>query len=229
VTYDANNHLNLPSAWTDWPLAESTNLLYLETAYGGILPNSYIGIQQPQSTGGATPIDTCPVIEVLGADVGSRSAMASAAAPRRSLSQRLSPGAVGHLRLSTIRQVAFYTQSEPLPMADYPRHQTRGRKQTRPRRLLPRLHDGQHLILTGNRYDVPGTAASELITLQDVTIELGLTVLTLVDNLTNTYIRSSVTLNANVALATMARRFMSPSAMATPPRCSSPLRSNRRP
>jgi hypothetical protein len=204
VTYDATTgHLNLPSAWTDWPLAESSNLLYLETAYSGILPNSYIGIQQPQSAGGATPIDICPVIQILGADVGSRSAYGiSSRTTALTLASAVPWNVSATLKLSTVRQLTFYTQSEPLPMADTP-----DTKPVEGNKLVlggfyPGLHDGQHLILTGNRNDVHGTSASELITVQDVTIELGLTVLTFVDNLTNSYVRSSVTLNANVALAT---------------------------
>jgi hypothetical protein len=197
VTYNTSTNLpNPPSDWCDWTLNETGTLLYLDTAYSGILPNSYIGIQMRGTT-----IDASLIIQVSTADVGSRSAYGlSTKTTALNLEATVPWSTTG--KLSEIRQVTIYAQSEQLTLADTPvSHPVTGNKLVLGG-FYPRLQDQQTIILTGNRSDVTGTSASELITLQDVTIEKGFTILTFVDNLANSYQRSSVTLNANVALAT---------------------------
>lgn len=201
VTYNSNGQVNLPSAWPDWTLSESGTLLYLDTAYSGILPNSYIGIQMP-----GVAIDASQVIQANTADVGSRSAYGlSTRTTALNLDATVPwevPGFSGKGTLADIRQVTIYAQSEPLTLADVTINQPVTGNTLVLGGFYPGLQDNQVIILTGNRSDVTGTAASELITLQDVSIVEGSTVLTFVDNLDNSYVRSSVMLNANVALAT---------------------------
>ena len=64
------------------------------------------------------------------------------------------------------------------------------------------LKAGQVVAVTGQRSDLQGVTATELMTLLDVTIEKGLTQLIFEKSLINSYIGSTVTINANVALAT---------------------------
>jgi predicted phage baseplate assembly protein len=200
MTFSANN---TPSQH-EWKMKdESSYLIYLDAAYNSILPGSYIGVQQA-----GVSIDTCQVIQVTKADSGSRTAYGvSSKTTALTLNSPVPWGSPsfqgdGDECLSDIRQVTIYAQSELLTLANEPvKHPVKGNKLVLGG-FYPDLQDNQHIILTGNRKDLPGASASELITLQDVTIEKGWTVLTLVNSLANSYIRSSVTLNANVALAT---------------------------
>jgi len=63
------------------------------------------------------------------------------------------------------------------------------------------LRAGQHVCLTGMRTDLSGVTASEFATIADVLLVSGFTTIIFEQALTYTYVRNSVTINANVALA----------------------------
>jgi predicted phage baseplate assembly protein len=58
------------------------------------------------------------------------------------------------------------------------------------------------VILSGERDDLKGVFASETLTVKEVILESGFTVITLNQSLSHSYVRKSVTINANVANAT---------------------------
>lgn len=64
------------------------------------------------------------------------------------------------------------------------------------------LTPGQPVALSGTQSDPPGVTANEILFLQSITHIAGFTVLGFSTGLKNSYIRSSVTISANVALAT---------------------------
>jgi predicted phage baseplate assembly protein len=64
------------------------------------------------------------------------------------------------------------------------------------------LKAGQTVILTGTRSDLDGVVESEAITIADVHFTAGLTTLVFQQALANSYVRTTVTINANVAAAT---------------------------
>lgn len=64
------------------------------------------------------------------------------------------------------------------------------------------LEAGRPVVVTGKRKDLDGVTDSEVMILADVLFNEGYTELVLVSNLANEYERASVTVNANVALAT---------------------------
>jgi len=64
------------------------------------------------------------------------------------------------------------------------------------------LKPGQRIILTGERNDLIGVVASETFTLKDVVLEEGFTVITLNQEPLYSYVRNTVIINANIALAT---------------------------
>ncbi len=64
------------------------------------------------------------------------------------------------------------------------------------------LAAGQPVAVTGTRADKQGETASEVVTISGLSLVDGYTVLTLNPQLTGTYVRSTVTVNANVAPAT---------------------------
>jgi len=64
------------------------------------------------------------------------------------------------------------------------------------------LYAGRTVIVSGMRADLTGVTAAEAAVIADVTLAGGFTTLTLLGDLTNPYVRDSVSVNANVALAT---------------------------
>jgi predicted phage baseplate assembly protein len=64
------------------------------------------------------------------------------------------------------------------------------------------LKPGKTVILTGTRSDLDGVVGSEAMTIADVQFTAGFTTLVFQQALASTYVRSTVTINANVAAAT---------------------------
>jgi predicted phage baseplate assembly protein len=106
------------------------------------------------------------------------------------------------LRSTTIR-----SGSQPLELAALPIDEPLGSGTAEERQLtldslVLGLEAGQPLILTGERADLPGVTASEVVILSDVVHSAGLTTLFWETGLAYPYLRKTVTLNANVAAAT---------------------------
>jgi hypothetical protein len=68
--------------------------------------------------------------------------------------------------------------------------------------LVLGLAIGRPIAITGERHDLPGVYASEIAVLADIVHDKGLTTFFFEAGLTYTYVRATVTLNANVVLAT---------------------------
>jgi hypothetical protein len=64
------------------------------------------------------------------------------------------------------------------------------------------LKPGQRVIISGERSDLEGVFVSESLVLKEVVLEAGFTVLTFTSVLVNSYVRNTVVINANIALAT---------------------------
>lgn len=104
----------------------------------------------------------------------------------------------------TVRKTTAYVQSERLILAELPIIDplTKGITQLQLSRMVIGLQIGQPVILTGELDDLPGITRSEVVLLSDIEHSGGYTQLTFKEGLQNTYIRKTVTLNANVAKAT---------------------------
>jgi hypothetical protein len=104
--------------------------------------------------------------------------------------------------LSAIRDITMYAQSDQLDLAEAPiENIVQGDTITLDSIYLD-LKSGQRVIINGEREDLKGVYASETRTLKEVIIEDGFSVITFDKSLTNTYVRNTVTLNANIARAT---------------------------
>jgi hypothetical protein len=102
----------------------------------------------------------------------------------------------------SLRETTAYVQSDQLPIADLPvLDPVQGTSVTLDGAYFG-LSIGQTVVLTGTRADLDGVVESEALTLSDVAFGGGYTTLSFEEGLTNTYVRGSVTINANVALAT---------------------------
>ncbi len=102
----------------------------------------------------------------------------------------------------TVRGTSVFLQSEKLELADLPIvGEVEGQSVTLDQTYFD-LKPGQTVILTGTRADLEGVVDSEALTIADVTFSEGYTTLSFRRALANSYVRDSVTINANVALAT---------------------------
>ena len=68
------------------------------------------------------------------------------------------------------------------------------------------LQPGQRIIITGEQSDLEGVVVSESLVLKDVVLEGGFTVITFTSVPVHSYVRDTVIINANVALATHGER-----------------------
>jgi predicted phage baseplate assembly protein len=102
----------------------------------------------------------------------------------------------------TIRGTSVLVQSEQLIPADVPIDEDVANDSVTLDRAYLGLKTGRAVIVTGNRSDLPSETVSETRTLKNVRIEAGFTVLVFDTELSYPYLRPTVTINANVALAT---------------------------
>ena len=103
-----------------------------------------------------------------------------------------------------VRKTTVHLESEELPLAQTPIEDivpAQDGTVTLDRVYLG-LKVGQTVILTGERNNLKGSLTSEVRKLNDVVIETGFTVITFDQLLTYSYVRKTVTIDANVALAT---------------------------
>ena len=197
VTY--NGHIpKLPSEWKEWDLNEKCDTIHLDNEYKEIVPGSFVAVMKPKDT-----MDSAKIYEIKTVRVGSRTSYGISS---KSTSLGISTGGCWYnnkkKKLSAIRRITLFVQNESLSLADLPIDDVvRGDLITLDR-WYPGLRKGQKIILTGERTDLKGTTASEVMELNEVFVAKGYTVLRFTASLLNTYIRSSLTLNANVALAT---------------------------
>jgi hypothetical protein len=101
-----------------------------------------------------------------------------------------------------IRETSVLAQSEQLPLADLPITENVEKTELILDNVYFGLNKRQAIILTGERTDLEGVTESEVVILQDVVINDGYTELTFSEPLKHSYIRSTVTINANIVLAT---------------------------
>jgi predicted phage baseplate assembly protein len=101
-----------------------------------------------------------------------------------------------------MRTTVALVQSESLPLDDLPIEDVVSEGGLTLDGPYLGLAVGQRVILTGERSDLAGVTGAETLTLKDVTVEAGFTVITFERAPVYSYVRRTVKLNANVALAT---------------------------
>jgi predicted phage baseplate assembly protein len=107
-----------------------------------------------------------------------------------------------------VRTTTAHVQSDRLALAQLPIDADIGEGTSEDTRLtldrmVLNLETGQALALTGERADLPGVTSSEIVVLKDVQHSGGFTTLVFESpGLKRRYLRTTVTLSANVALAT---------------------------
>ena len=104
-------------------------------------------------------------------------------------------------QLDSIRNIAAYAQTEPLQLAPIAINDLIANNWIPLDGIYPGLRIGQTVIVTGVRSDLAGVTISEAVTLSEVYVEKGYTILGFQSNLKYSYIRNTVTIAANVALS----------------------------
>jgi hypothetical protein len=222
VSYDGETP-KPPSEWSEWQLKEEKGIVNLDNAYDEILPNSYIAVQKPGKT-----IEEAVIYKILQAEAGARTEYGLSS---KTTTLVLSPQeqwwdsspmvlwaspvymAKGDLfatskfvlsidELSAIRRIVFHVQSEALVLAEAPIEEAVSGAEITLNGIYPDLKPGQIIILTGKQQAQENVYTSEKRIIREVGSESDFTVITLDKALTYTYQRDTVTINANVALAT---------------------------
>lgn len=212
--------------WKEWEFAGDENSIYLDTVYEEIRPGSYIAVQKPSHYS----VKEANIYSVTGVNTRSHTNYGmSAKSTEVSIFptepwwgdyfyvpvdvidgpvDQTSPPSIDtediKYPLWVIRGLSILIQSEALVLAQSPivAPIAKGSTIIELSQLYPGLKKGRTIILSGEREGFPGIYASEVHTLKNVFIAKGYTVLELEKPLVHTFVRKTVTINANVAPAT---------------------------
>jgi len=168
-------------------------LVFLDNVYPGIVEDSWILLEAPSGYG-----EHAEAFQVKSNVETTRRDFAISAKVSR---LKVDAGSAFNSNFK-MRTTTVFGKSEQLELADVPILDLVEGDTITLDGFYPGLKAGQRVILTGERDDLEGVYASETKILKEVIIEAGFTVITFDKALTHSYIRNTVTINANVARAT---------------------------
>lgn len=188
----------VPPPWKEWDLSadEANNTLWLDTVYDKTLPGSWIAVQQSTEKLQAAKAYQAGEVEHRSRTnygISTKTTM---------ITTNLDWWSKNGKTLAFLRGIVVYAQAEPLLLTETPISENVSGGLIVLDKFYPGLKKGRAVIFTGDRADLPGTRSAELKVLADVFITGGLTVLKLDKDLTHSYVRSTVRINANIAAAT---------------------------
>jgi predicted phage baseplate assembly protein len=198
--YEARGTPKPYAQWTEWPpeTDEAPGTLFLDAAYDAILAGSYIAVRKPAQAETVFVVNQAITRSRAAYGMSAKTTVVTLAGG----SQWWNPKPNGTEDFAVIRGTSVLAQSEQLTLTEIPVEDVvTGHTLTLARAFLG-LKKGQKVILTGERDDLKGVSASELLTIKESLLEAGFTVLVFETELNNPYVRSTVTLNGNVAEAT---------------------------
>jgi predicted phage baseplate assembly protein len=169
----------------------NTKDIYLDNVYPSIVIDSWLVLKQD---------DFAYAYQVKAASEVSRADYTLSGK-----STRLTLDRINGLGNYLIRRTTVHAQSEELMLARLPIEEPVEGQELALETWVDGLYEGQSIIVCGELDDASGVSACEHAVVKDVEHVLeteGFTRLTLVAPLENTYVRASVKINANVALAT---------------------------
>jgi hypothetical protein len=183
--------------WEDLTLKQDgTNQIFLDGVYLAATPGSLIALSPPSAAPGTEQV--CRVQENVET---TRAEFAISAKVSRLTVDFVAPN-VSKLATFKMRETTVFVQSEELAVADLPIPNVVGGDSIVLNQLYLGLKAGQAVIVAGERADPKSTRSSEMRILKEVVVENGFTVVTFQKDLAYQYVRSTVTINANVAPAT---------------------------
>jgi predicted phage baseplate assembly protein len=183
-----------PSNWEKWTLQTvgGDSQIYLDSLYPAILKSSYIVIQRTWN--GKTDSEVAKVAS--NTEVTHTQSTLSA---KVSLLELANPTNLARYR---IRHTSILCQSEELDLTQVPVDTPVGGTTFPLDRAYVGLVPNQIVVIAGERADLPGVTVAEVATLDTVQLKCGITYVKLKDQLSYRYKRSTLKINANVALAT---------------------------
>jgi baseplate J-like protein len=193
--WDTSNGGKGRSIWTDSQGTLNSDAdVFLERSFQQILSNSWAWLE----CSGVTPTgyQITGVVEKSLADYG-----LSGKSTGLTFGSVSDPGSEPKF---LVRKTTAWVESQQLVLAHVPviDEIPAGSTELMLDNMVLGLTPGQPVALSGTQSDPPGVTANEILFLQSITHIAGFTVLGFSTGLKNSYIRSSVTISANVALAT---------------------------
>ena len=193
---------NVVPKFSEWAIKEDCKLIYLDSEYKEVVRGGFVGVREP-----GKGLETAKVFNIEKSNTGARSEYGLS-----SKTTRLEVSSKEHScwfeadktkdKFSAIRGISLFVQSEQLDLAGLPIGQVVEGDSIVLDQWYPGLKSGGMMVLTGERDDLKGTMVSEVLELKEVFVEKGYTVVRFTGSLTYRYIRSTVTMNANVAFCT---------------------------
>jgi predicted phage baseplate assembly protein len=174
----------------DEDLPNSTNI-YLDGSYPDVVKGSWLALKDGDH---AEPYNVTEVAEVSKSDFTLSTKVTRLTLHTRSVFDKFS-----------IRRTTVFAHSEELPLARLPIEDAVSGTAIELDTFVDGLFAGQKIIVCGELDEVRGVRACEVATIDRVDQVLqtdGFTRITLSSPLANRYVRDTVTINANVALAT---------------------------
>ncbi len=197
TTVFTNNQPAYPTNWEGRTLGDDSDgnrRVDLATTYSEIIPDSWIVLEK--TTGETDVLRVEANAEVSRADY-----TLSGKVSRLTLYDE-DGDTEDALDDYEIRETTVLAQSEPLVLAQVPITTVVKDNVIQLDRLYGGLSAGQIVIVSGVSATLPGVTVHDVATIKQVSVLGGRTRLELLNNLTNSYIRNTVTVNANVVLAT---------------------------
>ncbi|MBI9048799.1 MAG: putative baseplate assembly protein [Anaerolineaceae bacterium] len=196
---------NWDSAWPIWKYQMNGNYyqsadLYLERVVDGLLPDSWICLDA---------VGTTPRIYKIASQIEYALAAFAMSGKASGLTLKTPAGAslndndTDKPSKFDIRTTTVHLQSEKLTLAELPFGEDLGSDPAKLELndLVLGFHVGQSVTLRGERSDMSGVLASEVLTIKTINHIGGFTVLTFESGRKYTYLRSKLTLNANTVSA----------------------------
>lgn len=187
---------------TDPPICYSDADVYLERSLAGILQGSWVVFEKPT--------ESYSVYRICGINEAWLTGFAISGKATGLLLEKPDGTSLDKPGDFKVRKTTAHIQSERLELADMPiddlvedkNNKNAGAKSLMLDRMVLGLRVGQPLALTGEQADAAGIIRNEIVVIEDISHEDGYTRIFFRDRLKYRYIRKTVTLNANTALAT---------------------------
>ncbi|HEY5756514.1 MAG TPA: putative baseplate assembly protein [Steroidobacter sp.] len=203
------NNWDGPDGWQIWkdPLSDAYYTdadVYLERALPTLVSNSWAVFELPADEGSSYSVFGIRDVHDAAAVGFGMSSKVAALKLTRLDGFRIGATDKASFADRTVRETTAYVASELLNLAELPLETplNAGDTQIVLNGLVSDLIAGQLIALSGERADAVGVMAAEILTLATVTHGEGFTTIYLTAGLVNSYVRRTVSINANVARAT---------------------------
>ena len=195
-TTHPNQNWDADPGWEIWkdPIANDNYTgadVYLERNLPGIASNSWIVLEKPTKQYAVFRIEAVSETSLTGFALSAKAT-------------GLKLDVIDKSSDFKVRTTTAHLQSERLELADLPIEDSlnRGTTSLQLDWMVLGLQADQQLVLSGERHDLPGVTGEEIVVLANIRHIGGYTVLDFKDGLRYSYVRETVTLNANVVPAT---------------------------